>query len=79
VSWLVGTRLGGSGGGEGKNDMLSQVLNMFGKASLDNLLDKAGKGTNFSGDNPILCKIAQFMNKNATRFPSPDSGSAVRQ
>ncbi|MDY7564676.1 type III secretion protein HrpZ [Pseudomonas sp. RTC3] len=67
---------GGSGGGEGKNDMMSQVLNGLGKASLDNLLDKKGEGTNFSsGDKPALDKIAQFMDQNPTKFPAPDSGS----
>lgn len=67
---------GSGGGGEGKNDMMSQVLNGLGKASLDDLLDKKGKGTNFSsGDKPALDKIAQFMDQNPTKFPPPDSGS----
>jgi len=67
---------GGSGGGEGKDDMMSQVLNGLGKASLDNLLDKKGEGTNFSsGDAPVLGKIADFMDQNSTEFPAPDSGS----
>ena len=66
----------GLGGGAGKPDLMSQVLNGLGKASLDDLLSKQGDGTKFSSDDmPLLDKIAQFMDQNPSKFPAPDSGS----
>ncbi|MFK3795630.1 MULTISPECIES: type III secretion protein HrpZ [unclassified Pseudomonas] len=67
---------GGSGTGAGKPDLMSQVLNGLGKASLDDLLSKQGDGTKFSSDDmPLLDKVAQFMDQNPSKFPAPDSGS----
>jgi hypothetical protein len=64
------------GAGSGKPDLMSQVLNGLGKASLDDLLSKQGDGTKFSSDDmPLLDKIAQFMDQNPSKFPAPDSGS----
>lgn len=66
----------GGGAGSGKPDLMSQVLNGLGKASLDDLLSKQGDGTKFSSDDmPMLDKIAEFMDQNPSKFPSPDSGS----
>ncbi|WP_447650328.1 type III secretion system effector HrpZ [Pseudomonas abietaniphila] len=66
----------GGGAGSGKPDLMSQVLNGLGKASLDDLLSKQGDGTKFSSDDmPMLDKIAQFMDQNPSKFPAPDSGS----
>jgi hypothetical protein len=66
----------GLGGGAGQPDMMSQVLNGLGKASLDDLLSKQGDGTKFSSsDMPLLDKVAQFMDANPSKFPAPDSGS----
>jgi len=66
----------GGGAGSGKPDLMSQVLNGLGKASLDDLLSKQGDGTKFSSDDmPLLDKIAQFMDQNSSKFPAPDSGS----
>ncbi|MFJ3485264.1 type III secretion protein HrpZ [Pseudomonas sp. NPDC090202] len=66
----------GLGGGAGKPDLMSQVLNGLGKASLDDLLSKQGDGTKFSAsDMPLLDKIAEFMDQNPSKFPAPDSGS----
>ncbi|TDV67588.1 harpin HrpZ family protein [Pseudomonas sp. LP_7_YM] len=62
--------------GTGKPDLMSQVLNGLGKASLDDLLSKQGDGTKFSSsDMPLLDKVAQFMDQNPSKFPAPDSGS----
>lgn len=67
---------GGSSSGAGKPDLMSQVLNGLGKASLDDLLSKQGDGTKFSSsDMPLLDKVAQFMDQNPSKFPAPDSGS----
>ena len=67
---------GGASDGAGKPDMMSQVLNGLGKASLDDLLSKQGDGTKFSSDDmPMLDKVAQFMDQNPSKFPAPDSGS----
>lgn len=67
---------GGSGSGSGQPDLMSQVLNGLGKASLDDLLSKQGDGTKFSSDDmPMLDKVAQFMDQNPSAFPAPDSGS----
>jgi hypothetical protein len=67
---------GGASGGAGKPDLMSQVLNGLGKASLDDLLSKQGDGTKFSSsDMPLLDKVAQFMDQNPSKFPAPDSGS----
>lgn len=67
---------GGASGGAGKPDLMSQVLNGLGKASLDDLLSKQGDGTKFSSDDmPLLDKVAQFMDQNPSKFPAPDSGS----
>ncbi|WP_296262362.1 MULTISPECIES: type III secretion protein HrpZ [unclassified Pseudomonas] len=67
---------GGTSGGAGKSDLMSQVLNGLGKASLDDLLSKQGDGTKFSSsDMPLLDKVAQFMDQNPSKFPAPDSGS----
>ncbi|WP_296187444.1 type III secretion protein HrpZ [Pseudomonas sp. UBA1879] len=67
---------GGASGGAGKPDLMSQVLNGLGKASLDDLLNKQGDGTKFSSDDmPLLDKVAQFMDQNPSKFPAPDSGS----
>jgi hypothetical protein len=66
----------GGGAGSGQPDLMSQVLNGLGKASLDDLLSKQGDGTKFSSDDmPLLDKIAQFMDQNPSKFPAPDSGS----
>ncbi|WP_342652667.1 type III secretion protein HrpZ [Pseudomonas sp. F3-2] len=66
----------GLGSGAGKPDLMSQVLNGLGKASLDDLLTKQGDGTKFSAsDMPLLDQIAQFMDQNPSKFPAPDSGS----
>ncbi|MFJ5298431.1 type III secretion protein HrpZ [Pseudomonas sp. NPDC088368] len=67
---------GGASSGAGKPDLMSQVLNGLGKASLDDLLSKQGDGTKFSSDDmPMLDKVAQFMDQNPSKFPAPDSGS----
>ncbi|WLG46815.1 type III secretion protein HrpZ [Pseudomonas sp. FP1740] len=67
--------LGGSSG-YGKPDLMSQVLNGLGKASLDDLLCKQGDGSKFSSsDMPLLDQVAQFMDQNSSKFPVPDSGS----
>jgi hypothetical protein len=66
----------GGGAGYGKPDLMSQVLNGLGKASLDDLLLKQGDGSKFStGDMPLLNQVAQFMDQNTSKFPAPDSGS----
>jgi hypothetical protein len=66
----------GGGSGSGKSDLMSQVLNGLGKASLDDLLSKQGDGTKFSSsDMPLLDQIAGFMDQNPSKFPAPDSGS----
>jgi len=66
----------GGGAGSGKPDLMTQVLNGLGKASLDDLLSKQGDGTKFSSDDmPMLDKIAEFMDQNPSKFPAPDSGS----
>ncbi|MDH0744976.1 harpin HrpZ family protein [Pseudomonas sp. GD03842] len=66
----------GLSGGAGKPDLMNQVLNGLGKASLDDLLSKQGDGTKFSSDDmPLLDKVAQFMDENPSKFPAPDSGS----
>lgn len=66
----------GGGSGNGKPDLMNQVLNGLGKASLDDLLLKQGDGSKFSSsDMPLLDQVAQFMDQNPSRFPAPDSGS----
>ncbi|UZE25639.1 harpin HrpZ family protein [Pseudomonas sp. B21-056] len=71
---------GGGLGGAGQPDLMTQVLNGFGKALLDDLLTKQNNGATFSRDDmPILKKIAQFMDDNKAQFPSPDSGSWTKE
>lgn len=69
-----------SDGSTGQSGLMTQVLNALAKASLDNLLTPQGEGSTVSrNDQPILDKVAQFMDANKGVFGTPQAGSWADQ
>ncbi|MGY2289750.1 hypothetical protein ACW9H6_07850 [Pseudomonas sp. SDO528_S397] len=66
----------GIGGGQGGQDLMSQVMQGLSKASLNDALTPKGDGSTFSkADKPVLQQVADFMDQNKATFGAPDSGS----